>query len=58
MYFIRVVIDSPLNPTKQKIKTGKIVIIEIGIIILKELKNEFKIKKIKTHQIIQKIAVE
>ena len=43
---------------KQKIKTGKIVIIEIEIIILNELKNKFKINKIKMHQIIQKIAVE
>lgn len=43
---------------KQKIKTGKIVIIEIEIIIFKELKNKFKINKIKIHQIIQKIAVE
>ena len=43
---------------KQKIKTGKIVMIEIEIIIFKELKNNFKINKIKIHQIIQKIAVE
>lgn len=43
---------------KQKIKTGKIVIIEIEIIIFNELKNKFKINKIKIHQIIQKIAVE
>ena len=42
---------------KQKIKTGKIVIIEIEIIIFNELKNKFKINKIKIHQIIQKIAV-
>ena len=43
---------------KQKIKTGKIVIIEIEIIIFNELKNKFKTNKIKIHQIIQKIAVE
>ena len=43
---------------KQKIKKGKIVIIEIEIIIFNELKNKFKINKIKIHQIIQKIAVE
>lgn len=57
IYFSTTAIFSPLNPTKQKINTGKIAIIEQEIIICSELKSKLKIKKIRKHQIMQKIAV-
>ena len=57
MYFITSLIFSPLNPTKQKIRIGKIIVTEHEIINCKELKMELKIKKIKIHQITQKIAI-
>ena len=53
------VVDGKIDvyPTKQKINTGKIAIIEQEIIICSELKSKLKIKKIRKHQIMQKIAV-
>ena len=58
MYFITAPIFSPLNPTIQKIMTGKIRIIHKEIITCTESKIKFKIEKIIAHQRRQKIAVE
>lgn len=56
MFFITLLIFSPLKPTKQKIIIGRIAIIEKEIINFNELKIKLKKNKMQTDQIAQKIA--